>query len=179
MCGARIAQWYRAELRARWSDVRVPTRAGNFSPHHRVQTGSEAHPTGIRGPFPGGKAARAWSWPLNFIYCRQERVELYLHPNTPSWRGDQLKSTGTLLLLLLLLLLLPLLVLYSFRTLPHSLRQNTKVLTSPYWRHTEPCQRPNFQHGVAMLKMFYFIVCSTHINRGSEAMVTPQYRQHC
>jgi hypothetical protein len=35
--------------------------AGNFSLHHRVQTGSEAHPAsypvGTRGYFPGGKAA--------------------------------------------------------------------------------------------------------------------------
>jgi len=37
--------------------------AGNFSLHHRVQTGSGAHPAsypmGIRGSFPGGKAAGA------------------------------------------------------------------------------------------------------------------------
>jgi hypothetical protein len=48
---------------------------------------------GTRGTFPGGKAARAWSWPLTSIYCRgQERVELYPHsPNAPSWRGAQLK----------------------------------------------------------------------------------------
>jgi hypothetical protein len=26
-----------------WSGVRVPVEAGNFSPHHRVQTGSGAH----------------------------------------------------------------------------------------------------------------------------------------
>jgi hypothetical protein len=42
--------------------------AGNFSPHHRVQTGSDAHPAfypmGTGGSFPGGKAAWAWSWPL-------------------------------------------------------------------------------------------------------------------
>jgi hypothetical protein len=37
--------------------------AGNFSLHHRVQTGSGAHPasypTGTGGTFPGGKAAGA------------------------------------------------------------------------------------------------------------------------
>jgi hypothetical protein len=39
-----------------------PLGAGNFS-HHRVQTGSGAHPAsypmGNRGSFPGGKAAGA------------------------------------------------------------------------------------------------------------------------
>jgi hypothetical protein len=66
--GVGIAQWYSAVLRAGWSRVRVPVRTGNFSLHHRVQTGSGAHPAcypmGTRGSFPGGKAARAWSWPL-------------------------------------------------------------------------------------------------------------------
>jgi hypothetical protein len=62
---AEIAQWYSAELRARWSGVRVPTGAGNVSLHHRVQNGSGAHPAsypmGTRGPFPVGKAAGTWS----------------------------------------------------------------------------------------------------------------------
>jgi hypothetical protein len=53
---ARVAQWYSAGLR-----VRVPAGAGNFSLHHRVQTGPGAHPTSYpiatRGSFPGGKAA--------------------------------------------------------------------------------------------------------------------------
>jgi hypothetical protein len=43
------------------SRVRFPAGAGNFSPHHRVQNGSEAHPTsyprGTGGSFPGVKAA--------------------------------------------------------------------------------------------------------------------------
>jgi hypothetical protein len=43
--------------------VRVPVGAGNFSLHHRVQTGSGAHPVsypmGNRGSFPGGKEAGA------------------------------------------------------------------------------------------------------------------------
>jgi len=38
--------------------VRVPIRVGNFSLHHRVQTGSEAHPASYpmdsRESFPGG-----------------------------------------------------------------------------------------------------------------------------
>jgi hypothetical protein len=65
--GAGIAQWYSAGLRTGWSEVRVPAEAGKFSLHHRcVQNSSEAHPAsypvGIRGYFPGGKAAGAWSW---------------------------------------------------------------------------------------------------------------------
>jgi hypothetical protein len=45
------------------SRVRLSAGAGNFSLHHRVQSGSGAHPAsypmGIRGSFPGGKAAGA------------------------------------------------------------------------------------------------------------------------
>jgi hypothetical protein len=52
-----IAKWYSAGLRAEWSG------AGNFSVHHRAQTGSGLHPasypTGTRDSFPGGKAAGA------------------------------------------------------------------------------------------------------------------------
>jgi hypothetical protein len=55
----------------RGSRVRFPAGAGNFSPHHRVQNGSGAHPAscpmGNRGSFPGCKAAGAWSWPLTSI----------------------------------------------------------------------------------------------------------------
>jgi hypothetical protein len=43
--------------------VRVPTGGGDLSLHHRVQTGSGAHPVsypmGARASFPGGKAASA------------------------------------------------------------------------------------------------------------------------
>jgi hypothetical protein len=46
-----------------WPEVRVPAGAGNFSFHHRVQTGSGAHiasyPVGTRISFPGSKAAEA------------------------------------------------------------------------------------------------------------------------
>jgi hypothetical protein len=89
-----MAQWYSAGLRAEWSGVLVSARAGNSSLHHRIQTGSGAHPApypmGTRSSFPGGKAAGAWSCPLTSI---KECVELYLHsPNTPSWRGAQLKK---------------------------------------------------------------------------------------
>jgi hypothetical protein len=45
--------------------VPVAAGAGNFSPHHRVQTGSRAHPAsyplGIRGFFPGGGVKRPGS----------------------------------------------------------------------------------------------------------------------
>jgi hypothetical protein len=54
-----IKQRYRAGLRAGWSGVRVPAGARNFSFHHRVQTGSGAHPAyyamDTRGSFPGVK----------------------------------------------------------------------------------------------------------------------------
>jgi hypothetical protein len=48
----------------RGSRVRFPAaRDGNFSLHHRVQNGSEAHsasyPMGTKGSFPGGKVAGA------------------------------------------------------------------------------------------------------------------------
>jgi hypothetical protein len=50
-------------LDERGSRVRFPAGAGNFSLHHRVQNGSEAHPAsypmGTRGSFPGGKAVGA------------------------------------------------------------------------------------------------------------------------
>jgi hypothetical protein len=43
--------------------VRLPVGVGNFSLHHRVQTGSGAHPAsyplGTGGSFPGGKVAGA------------------------------------------------------------------------------------------------------------------------
>jgi hypothetical protein len=38
-----IAQWYSAGLQAGLSRVRVPAVAGNFSFHHRVQTGSASY----------------------------------------------------------------------------------------------------------------------------------------
>jgi hypothetical protein len=66
-----IAQRYSAWLWAGWSGVQVLARVWYFSLHHRVQTGSRAHPAsypmGVRGSFSGGKAAEAWSWPLTSI----------------------------------------------------------------------------------------------------------------
>jgi hypothetical protein len=80
----------------RGSRVRFPAQAGNFSLCHCVQNGSGAHPAsypmGNCGSFSGGKAAGAWSWPLTFIYRRGQRLSRAIHsPNTPSWRGAQLK----------------------------------------------------------------------------------------
>jgi hypothetical protein len=66
-----FAQRYSAGLRAEWSGGRLVVETGNFSLHHRVQTGSGAHPDsypiGTRGSFPGGKAVWSWSWPLTSI----------------------------------------------------------------------------------------------------------------
>jgi len=41
--------------------------AGKFSLHHCAQIGSGAYPAGIKSSFPGGKVARAWSYPLTSI----------------------------------------------------------------------------------------------------------------
>jgi hypothetical protein len=57
--GIALGYW----LDDRGSRIGFPAGAGNFSLHHRVQNGSEAHPAsypmGTRGGFPGGKAAGA------------------------------------------------------------------------------------------------------------------------
>jgi hypothetical protein len=85
-----------AGLRALWSGVRVPVGAGNFSLHHRVQTGCGAHPASYpmdtRGSFPGGKAAGAWSWPLT----SRMRGTIPGFPSTPSRHGVQLKAQGSI-----------------------------------------------------------------------------------
>jgi hypothetical protein len=81
----------------RGSRVRFPAGAGNFSLHHRVQNGSGAHPpsypTGTRRSFPGVKrpGPEADHSPPSSAEVKWW-VELYFHsPNTPSWRGAQLK----------------------------------------------------------------------------------------
>jgi hypothetical protein len=70
----------------RGSRVRFPAGAGNFSLHHRVQNGSEAHPLsyrmGIRGSFPGVKAAGAWSCPLNLHLVSKSKNE-WRYTSTP------------------------------------------------------------------------------------------------
>jgi hypothetical protein len=58
-----------------------------------VQNGTEAHlaspPMGTRGSFPGAKVAD--HSPPSSVEVK-EWMELYIHsPNTPSWRGAQLK----------------------------------------------------------------------------------------
>jgi hypothetical protein len=81
---AKIAQWYRTGLRARWSGVRVPARAENFSLHHRVQNGYQAqsvsYSMGTRSSFSGVKATGAWSWPLTSIQCRRQRMSVDIPP---------------------------------------------------------------------------------------------------
>jgi hypothetical protein len=44
LLGTGIAQWYSAGLWAVLSGFRVPAGTVNFSLHHRVQIGSDAHP---------------------------------------------------------------------------------------------------------------------------------------
>jgi hypothetical protein len=63
MCRLRHNWEDNIKMRSERSGVRVLAEAGNFSPHHRVQTGSGAHPAsypmGTGCSFLGGKAARA------------------------------------------------------------------------------------------------------------------------
>jgi hypothetical protein len=98
--GARIAQWFSTGLRAGWSGILVPAGAGNFSLHHRVQTGSGAHPAsypvGTRGSFPRGRAA------LDLHLVNRSRMREALPPllHTPSKRGAQLKKAQGQLYLL-------------------------------------------------------------------------------
>jgi hypothetical protein len=82
----------------RGSKVRFPAGARNFSLHYRVHNGSGAHqascPMGTRGSFPGVKRPghEADHSPLSSVKVK-EWLALYLHsPNTPSWRGAQLKK---------------------------------------------------------------------------------------
>jgi hypothetical protein len=61
----------------------IPGRGRNFSLHHRVQTGSGAHPAGLSsgywGSYPWDKAVSVWR-PFISIKCRgEECMELHLH----------------------------------------------------------------------------------------------------
>jgi hypothetical protein len=74
--------------------VRFSAGAGDFSLHHRVQTGSGPHPasypTGTRGSLPGSKTAPGHEADHSAPSSVEVKVcvELYLHsPNTSSWRG--------------------------------------------------------------------------------------------
>jgi hypothetical protein len=85
----------------RGSRARFPAGAGNFSLHHRVQNGPGAHPAsypmGTRSSFPGGGGGSSRGVKLtNHLHLvSRSKNELYLHsPNTPSWRGVQLKHRG-------------------------------------------------------------------------------------
>jgi hypothetical protein len=89
----------------RGSRIRFPAGAGKFSPHHRAQNSSGAHPASYpmctRCSFPGVKRpGRESDHSPSSSAEVKECVELYLHSyNTPSCRGAQLKkkSTGTTL----------------------------------------------------------------------------------
>jgi hypothetical protein len=76
--------------------VRFPQGTGNFSLHHRLQTGCEAHaasyPMSTRGSLRGDEPDHS---PPSSAEVR-ECVELYLHPNTSSWRGAYLSTGATL-----------------------------------------------------------------------------------
>jgi hypothetical protein len=87
-------------LDGRGSRVRFPAGDENFSLHHRFQNGSGIHPAtypmgGTRGSFPGEvkrPGREAGHSPPSSAEVK-EWVELYFHsPNTPSWRGAQLKQ---------------------------------------------------------------------------------------
>jgi hypothetical protein len=83
-----------------------PGRVWEFFLHHRVQTGSGAHPASnpkvMIGSFPGGKSDGAWSWPLISIRCRgQECVELCPTPQYAFMSWCSIKARGQLYLYLL------------------------------------------------------------------------------
>jgi hypothetical protein len=94
---AEIAQWYSAGLHAGWSGVRLPAGAGNFLfttvsrpalelTHPSIQWVPGALSVGVKRP--GHEADHLPPSSAEVKEC----VELYFHsPNTPSWRGAQLK----------------------------------------------------------------------------------------
>jgi hypothetical protein len=80
------------------SRVQFPAGAGNFSLHHRVQNGSGAHPASYSMGLPLGvkrPERKADHSPPSSAEVK-ERVELYFRsPNTPPWRGAQLRYRDT------------------------------------------------------------------------------------
>jgi len=75
----------------------VPVEAGNFSLHHRVQTGSGPTQSSIQwvpGLFPWGKSAGGVK--LTTHLCLMPRLRMRgaisTRPNTPSWCGAQFKK---------------------------------------------------------------------------------------
>jgi hypothetical protein len=74
---------------------------GNFSLHHRVRTGSEAHPASVPGSLSLGvkRAGREADYsPISSARCQRTSGTVTPFPNTPSWRGAQLKAQGQLYL---------------------------------------------------------------------------------
>jgi hypothetical protein len=106
----------------RGSRVRFSAGAGNFSLHHRVQKATQNPIQWVPGAlslvvkWPGHEADH--SLPPNAEV--KECVELYLHsPNTPSWRGAQLKKAQGQLYLYLYL--------YNNMNSAHGLKYSTYV----------------------------------------------------
>jgi hypothetical protein len=102
--GAAIAQWYSAGLGVGWLGVRVPAVFGNFSLHHRIQTGSGAHPAsypmGTKGSFPEGWSGLDVKQTTRLHPCRGQRISVAIPPLSQYsfmvWRSVK-KSTGTTL----------------------------------------------------------------------------------
>jgi hypothetical protein len=98
-----IAQWCSPGLRSGWSGVRLPVGTRNFSPHYSCfHTGSGAHPAsypvGTSGAFPGDKSGRSVKLTTHLHLVTRSRMRRTIPPlpDTPSWRGAQLKeSTAT------------------------------------------------------------------------------------
>jgi hypothetical protein len=86
-------QQYSARIRAGWLDVPVSGGAGNFSLHHRVQTGSGAHPTSYPRAISRGikRLGREADHTLRLVLRSRKRGAISPLPNTSSWRGAQLK----------------------------------------------------------------------------------------
>jgi hypothetical protein len=63
-----VYSFYFYQISVGWSGVQISAGTGNFSLHHRVQNGYGAHPASYPmytgGSFPGGKSAKAWTWPF-------------------------------------------------------------------------------------------------------------------
>jgi hypothetical protein len=102
---------YGLDDRGPW--IRFPAEAWNFSLHYHVQNGSEAQQgalsLGVK--WPGREANHSPPSSAEVKEC----VELYVHsPNTPSWRGIQLKKAQGQLYLISSLPCLLLVLLISF-----------------------------------------------------------------
>jgi hypothetical protein len=84
VCGGIAARILNLGTRWRWMEefYKVKTAYLPFTEPYLAQTGSGAYlasyPLGAGGTFPWDKAAGAWSWPLNSIYCRGQEWWSYI-----------------------------------------------------------------------------------------------------